>query len=489
MDGVASLISKSLVHTSQQEGEPSRLLLLETIREYGLECLQASGEMERASSAHAQYFLRLAEEAELQLPGPQQAKWLAWLEREHSNLRAALQWFLAQAEHGASCEMALRLATALGEFWLIRGHLCEGRAALDRALANGEGAPARYLAKAFTTAGSIASGQGDFGQAELWIEKSLARSCELGDTRGRARALRELGNVAMLRGENGKACALLEEGLMLFRELGNTRGISNSLYTLANVFLIQGEYKRACTLLEESLALDRNAGSLAGISSILELLARVVFFQGDLLKAHTLIEESLALAREAGYKEGIASALLLMGLVNLMRGENTTAQALLEEGLALARPGGWRGRMAWGIYGLGWNAFFEQRYETARSLFEEGLALCQALGNHVFMAFYLEGMASVIALQEQLAQAARLWGAAERLRKAIDAAVPPFMQLTYEQFRKDVQSQLGEEAFTALLNQGRTMTLDLVLAAGEPARTFAPDREESLGDARIIHRP
>jgi predicted ATPase/transcriptional regulator with XRE-family HTH domain len=479
LDDIASLVSKSLLHTSQQDGEPSRLLLLETIREYGLECLEASGEMELARCAHAKYYLWLAEEAELHLPGPRQAKWLACLEREYSNLRAALQWFLDQAEHEANHEMPLRLAAALREFWLIRGHLSEGRAVLDRALANSEGVEARYLAKAFATAGSIARGQGDFGQAELWIEKSLALSCELGDTRGRARALRELGNVAMLRGENGKARALLEEGLTLFRELDNTRGISDSLVTLADVFLIQGEYSRACSLLEESLASYRKAGLLAMVAQTLNLLASAVFYQGDMQRAHALLGESLALARDAGDKDSIAYALILRGLVNLTQGETTTAQTLLEEGLVLARLGGWRERIAWGIYGLGWNAFFERRYETARSLFEEGLELCNALGNQVFVAFYLEGLASVIALLGQQAQAARLWGAVEQLRTAIDAAVPPVMQLTYEQFRKQVQSQLGEEAFSTLWNQGRTMTPDQVLTVEEPALRSVPSREES----------
>jgi tetratricopeptide (TPR) repeat protein len=327
---------------------PLALPKREQILEYGLECLEVSGEMERARCAHAKYYLWLAEEAELQLPGPQQAKWLACLEREYSNLRAAQQWFLDQAGHEASCEMALRLAAALREFWLIRGHLSEGRAALERALANSEGVETRYLAKAFATAGSIANGQGDFDQAERWIEKSLALSCELDDTRGRAHALREMGNVAMLRGENGKARAQLEEGLTLFRELGHTQGISDSLVTLANVFLIQGEYARACTLLEESLAFYRKAGSLAMVSQTLNLLASAVFYQGDVLRAHALLEESLTLAREAGDKDCIAYALMLMGLVNLIQGETTMAQTLLEEGLALARLGGWRERMAWG---------------------------------------------------------------------------------------------------------------------------------------------
>src|SRR6266567_4707456 len=219
LDGLASLISKSLTLTVQQEGEPSRLFLLETIREYGLECLKASGEMERVRAAHAEYYLRLAEEAEQHLSGREQACWLARLEREHSNLRAGLQWFLDQAEQGASREMALRLATALGEFWLIRGHGSYGRLALERALANSAGAGAPYLAKGFATAGLIARGQGDLGQAETWLKRSLALSRQLDDTRGRARTLRELGNVAMLRGENTRAHTLLEEGLTLFREL------------------------------------------------------------------------------------------------------------------------------------------------------------------------------------------------------------------------------------------------------------------------------
>jgi predicted ATPase/transcriptional regulator with XRE-family HTH domain len=479
LDGLASLISKSLALTVQQEGEPSRLFLLETIREYGLECLKASGEMERVRAAHAEYYLRLAEEAEQHLSGREQACWLARLEREHSNLRAGLQWFLDQAEQGASREMALRLATALGEFWLIRGHGSYGRLALERALANSAGAGAPYLAKGFATAGLIARGQGDLGQAETWLKRSLALSRQLGNTRGRARALKELGNVAMLRGENTRAHALLEEGLTLFRELGDMQGINDSFLTRADVFLIQGEYSRASTLLEESLAFYRKAGPLAMVSQTLNLLASAAFYQGDGHRVYTLLEESLALAREADDKDSIAYALILTGLVNLIQGKSKTARALLEEGLALARGGGWRERMAWGILGLGWTAFFEQRYEAARSLFEEGLALVHAVGNQVFTAFYLEGLASVIALQGQLALAARLWGVVEGLRKALDATVPPVMLGTYEQLRQQVQSQLGEEAFSALWDQGRTMTQGQVLTIEELAGIVAPGREES----------
>ncbi len=466
LDGLTSLISKSLLRTVQQEGEPSRLFMLETMREYGLECLEASGEMEQVRSAHASYYLRLAEEAAQHLSGQEQARWLARLEQEHGNLRTALQWFLDQ-EEGASREMALRLATALGQFWLLRGHSSYGRLALERILANSEGSSTSYLAKGFATAGLIASGQGDLDQAETWLKKSLSLSCQLDDTRGRASALRELGYVAMLRGENCSAHALLEEGLTLFRELGDMQGINDVFLTRASVFLIQGEYARACTLLEESLAFYRKAGPLAMVSRTLNFLANTVFYQGDGQRAYTLSVESLALAREADDKDSIAYALILMGLVNLIRGETARARALLEEGLTLAREGGWRERMAWGILGLGWTAFYEQKYETARSFFEEGLTLIHAVGNPVFMAFYLEGLASVNTLQDQPAPAARLWGAAERLRVTLGATVPPVMEHAYKQLRQQGQSRLGEESFSALWKEGQTMLQGQILTIEE----------------------
>src|SRR5947209_1862334 len=137
LDGLTSLIDKSLLRQTEQEGQEPRLLMLETIREYGLEVLAASGEMESTRRAHATYYLALAELAELELGGPQQGVWLDRLEREHDNLRAALQWTIEQGEAGGSMEMALRLGGALRRFWWGRGHWSEGRNFLERALATG----------------------------------------------------------------------------------------------------------------------------------------------------------------------------------------------------------------------------------------------------------------------------------------------------------------------------------------------------------------
>jgi predicted ATPase/transcriptional regulator with XRE-family HTH domain len=475
LENVTSLLDKSLLQTIQQEGKETRLVMLETIREYGLEALSASGELEATCRAHALYYLRLAEEAESKLLGSQQAAWMGRLEREHDNLRTALQWALDHEE----CRLALRMASALPVFWLIEGHVSEGHAFLERALANSAGVEAPVLAKAMAAFGWLAYAQADFGQAEAWCQKSLALYRTLGETGGIALALYRLGCVAMFRGDNARARLLLQEALARLREGDDPVGISDVLRALGNVFIVQGEYERACTLLEESLTLYKKVGYTSGVADSLYLLASAVFYQGDLMRAHARFEESLALCRQAGYKRGIALALVTQGLVALVRGERAMARALLEEGLACARVGGWRHGIVWGVYGLGWVAFLEQDYETAHSLFQEGLALCREVGNKTFAAFYLEGLASTVAAQGQPAWAAQLWGAAAQLRQTIEAAVPPLMRLTYEHFVTNLQAQLGEEAFRTLWDQGRTMSLDQVLTVGEPAGIVAPGREES----------
>jgi hypothetical protein len=208
-----------------------------------------------------------------------------------------------------------------------------------------------------------------------------------------------------------------------------------------------------------------------------------LLFQGEMAHAQRLLEESLALCRRVGYKRGLALALVIKGIVVFGLGEDATARAaahaLFEEGLALARTGRWRQGIVWGLNGLGLVALFEQDYGTAEALFEEGLMLCRQLGNKTFATFYLDGLAMTVAAQGQLAWAAKLWGAAHRLRQAINAVVPLFVRPIHEHFVTSLRTRLGEEAFTVLWDQGRMMTLDQVLAAGEPAGASAPDGEES----------
>src|SRR6266700_1910 len=144
LDEVTSLLDKHLLRKAEQGSDAPRVLLHETIREYGLEALVANQELEAARQAHAEYYLRLSEEAEAHLEGAEQVGWLERLEREYANLRAALQWALEQHAH----EMALRLSGALFHFWEGHGHVKEGKTLLERALASEHGVPAWVRVKA-----------------------------------------------------------------------------------------------------------------------------------------------------------------------------------------------------------------------------------------------------------------------------------------------------------------------------------------------------
>ena len=468
LEHVTSLLDKSLLQTIQQEGKESRLVMLETIREYGLECLVASGEMEEVCRAHVLYYLRFAEEAESKLRGPQQTRWVERLEQEQDNLRAALQWAL---EHEES-RLALGIGSALQDFWLIESLVSEGYAGLSRALSRSEGVETPVLAKALAACGWLACAQGDFGQAENWCQRSLALCRVEGETPGIALSLYRLGWVAMLRGDHARARLLLEEGLAHFRELDDSVGIGDALRALGNVSLIQGEYANASTLLEESLAVYRKVGYTSGVAEALNLLARALLFQGELSRAQALLEEGLVLFRQVGYKRGMALALVTKGLVTFNLGMDAapraTARALFEEGLALARTGGWRQGAVWGIYGLGLVAFSEQEYGMAHALFQDGLELCRESGNKTFTAFYLEGLARTLAAQGEPAWAAQIEGVAHRLRQTINAAVPLFVRPIYEHLVTNLKTQLGEEAFRTFWEQGQTMTIDQVVRVGEP---------------------
>ena len=295
LDGVASLIDKSLLRQTEQEGDEPRLVMLETIREYGLEMLATSGEMEATLHAHAAYYLALAEEAEPELAGPRQALWLERLEREHDNLRAAMQWLLVQERTAQRREMTLRLGAALRSFWLTRGYSSEGQIFLEQALARSEGIEAPVRAKALSAAATLAGFQGDYERTEALCKESLSLYRELGDRRGIAFALYQLGSVSANRGDLPAAHQRSEEALALRRELGNKQDIASSLINVASEVSVQGEYKRGRALFQESLALFRELGNIRGIALSLLGLAEVLFAsQSDLRQYPRCLRKVLA---------------------------------------------------------------------------------------------------------------------------------------------------------------------------------------------------
>jgi predicted ATPase/class 3 adenylate cyclase/DNA-binding CsgD family transcriptional regulator len=477
LDRVASLIDKSLLQQTQQEGDEPRLVMLETIREYGLEALTASGEMDVTRHAHATYYLRLAEEAEPelaltgQLTGQRQVMWLEQLEREHENLRAALQWSVEQGEAGQSMEMALRLGAALEDFWVIRGHDTEGRTFLERALAGSEGVTPAVRAKALGTVGRLALDQGDTDRGEVVCEQSLALYRELGDTAGIALSLYRLGVVAWTRNNLTVSRSLTEKALALGREMGDKGCIARSLNRLAFIADQQGEYTRGRALCEESLALYRERESKIGIvASLLELAFLLYHSQSDPVLLRSVLEEGLALSRELGFPTDIAIFFCLAGQLALSQGNAIKARPLIEEALALFRKGGDRHATALALSLLARVEARQGNHPAARALYKESLAMAaRGVTGKELIPSCLEGLAGVLASQGELARATWLWGAAETLRQALGVPIPPVERATYEQAVATARSQLGERAFAAAWAEGRTMSPEQALAAeGQP---------------------
>src|SRR6266699_3296558 len=454
LNGVASLIDKNLVQQRDQiNGEP-RLMMLETIREYGLEALEASGEMEATQQAHLQYYLHLAEEINPKLFGAEQQRWFARLEREHANLRTALQWLLERKE----AALTLRLSDALWWFWLTHNHLSEGRQWLERALSESEGGMAPVRAGVLNGLGLLLLNLGDYEQAERRSEESVVLYRELGDMVGMARPLHHLAIMDFDRGKLTRARSLLEECLAHFSEGGDKVGRAYVLCHLALVYSEQGEYDKAYSCAEESLTLARASEDNHVIMEAFFCLAKaLVVSQTGKAAVQPLLEEYLALAR-ASDEMSLAYALHAAGQAALSQDDVATASSFIQESLALFREMGNRPDIAELLVIFGQVAAAQGDYAAAQSHYEESLALGREFGFKRIIPASLEGLAALVIRQGEPTWAARLWGAAEALRKALGTPLPPVYRADYERAVASARSHLGEKTFAAAWAEGRVMT-------------------------------
>ena len=464
-NGIASLLDKSLLRLhAGAEGE-LRFVMLETIREYALERLAASGEMHVIRRRHAAYYLALAEEAEPQLRGAEQDRWLARLEMEHNNLRAALAW----AFGGGDGEVGLRLAGALGPFWYVRGYFSEGRTWLEAALAippdSGERTREWIVARTMTltAAGLVALEQGHHPQGIALAEEALALSRELSDRYGMAQILELLGFIAFS-SDPSRATALMENALALSRELGDRYGIAETLHRLGDFAREQGEYARATALLEESLSVCRELGNQHESALVLNGLGDVASYQGDFARAAVLYKEALSLLRELESKSFIPWVLRNLGRVAYARGDFARAVALLEESLARFRELGHMQGLTLTFYLLGAAVDAQGDAVRAIALLREGLVVQQQLGVKHGVAESLERFALLAARQKLPERTARLLGAAEALRAAIGLPLPPAERPDYERTVAAARAQLDEATFAAAWAEGQAMTVDEAIA-------------------------
>ena len=424
LDQLESLIDKSALRQIEGiNGEP-RFAMLETLREFGLEKSEASGEGEQATIRyrHAGFFLALAEQAEASLEGAQQIQWMNRMEQEHDNLRAALEWSSTAEGGGVIC---LRLASALGLFWEVRGHFSEGRDRLSAILST-QTAQGRTAARAQLLARSaeLAFRQSDYPATISLAGESLAICREIGDKQGVASALIKLGNAASEGGDYARASAFLEEALTIWRELGDRHGTARALISFGWAALRSGDYPLANARLDEALTLSRELGDMRSMGFELSGLGEVALRQGDYERANRLLEESLGRRRQLGNKWGVGVSLGTLGWVAVRQGDWNRAAARLAESLEVRREIGDVGGIAW----------------------------C------------LERVAEVALAQGRAEQAVHLLGAAAALRTSIGSVIDPVDQPEYDSQRTRLRAELGEERYRAAWNEGRAMTLDQAVA-------------------------
>jgi predicted ATPase/tRNA A-37 threonylcarbamoyl transferase component Bud32 len=420
LDGMASMVDKSLVRQIEQLDEEARFVMLETIREYGLEKLVASGEESPTRRAHAAYCLVLAEEGAAESADGEQKGWLDRFETEHDNFRMALEWLTET--HNA--EWGLRLGIALFRFWEMREYLAEGRERLGKLLRLEQAATSNSARmRALFAAGVLAADQRDYSASDKLFKESLEIARLLQDKQSMAISLNALAVNIRDKGDLLSATSLFEESLRLWKELGDRLAVARALSNLATVLKSQGNYAQARALYEECLSIFWELGDSTGVAWVLNHQGDVLRDQGDLPTAASLYERSLASFRELNDRWGIAGSLADLG--NLVR----------EQG----------------------------DFASSDALYRESLTLFQDLGHKRGIARLLESFACSAAEQAQPERALKLAGVAAALRQTIGAPLTATEQTKLEQSLSAARQKLTMTGSRTAWLEGWVMPMEIAI--------------------------
>jgi predicted ATPase len=327
LDVLQSLADKSLIRF-----EDGRFRMLETIREYALERLEGSGELEHLRAQHAEYFLQLGLRAEPELTGAQQHVWLERLAADYDNLRSALEWLAATRP-----DYALRLGAALVLLWFNRSLYRDGIYWLDEVLAKTEDDTTSARAGALWGAGLLMMLVGDAEHGAPRLEGALELARRLNNASIAARSLDAIGLLAFFQNDARRARAFLEEAAETARPAGDKWALADALGTLGSIYPLQGEFGLAETAGAEALAIGREHGDKQGIRMANFGLALTAVMRGDLDRARNLSEESLAICHEIGDLWFVSYFLWILATAAIGAGEVQLARRHAQESLKVAR--------------------------------------------------------------------------------------------------------------------------------------------------------
>jgi predicted ATPase/DNA-binding CsgD family transcriptional regulator len=446
--GLSSLVNKSLLFVDEDLDGHAWYTMLETVRQFALERLEASPEAGAVWRRYARYYLQLAEQAEPESRTIRQDTLLNRLEREHGNFRIALDWCAAQGY----AEAALRMAVGLLWFWGIHGHVGEGRQRLQALLAR-------------------------FPLRETTRKRSVLH----------ARAVDAAGKLAALQGDLEAADSLHQQSLILAEGLEDGEGICNALSALAFAAHERADYASAGDYLERALttsrrlASDPNAVDVAAlwrIGQALVGLANIAEEQGDSQKATRLLQESSTYFMKSGDLGGHAMNDVYVGAMALDAGDPLRARDLARRGVqALERMGDQRA-IAMALAHLGRAETALKDFSAAYAHLRRSLRISQEHGDEGGIAFELLCFAGLAAAQGQPVRALRLGGAAVAQRERAEMLIAPASERRFAAQFEPVRKELGRVADTAMA-EGRTLSVEAAVAE---ALATAPSALRELND-------
>jgi predicted ATPase/DNA-binding SARP family transcriptional activator len=326
LDALAALLDHSLLRREREPAGRARFGMLATIRDYAADRLGAA-ERGELRSRHALHFLAGAERTReiIAGSGAREAELLAELEQDHDNYRAALRWAHETGDNAA----LLRLVTALRLFWMVRGHLAEGRGWFETALSAPGASDDPNRAAALSAGGILVYRAGEFKLARRWWEEARDRFEVTGDAAASARTLGNLAGIAHAEGEIELATELWQQSANELRELGDEMRLAIALGNLGVAASSRGRYAEAVEFLAEALVLAQRANNWITECSILFNLGRATFELGEAERGRRLIQDALRIADQLGYRELVAHCLLGLADIAAAEGDGASAGRLL----------------------------------------------------------------------------------------------------------------------------------------------------------------
>ncbi len=415
-----SLVEKSLLEQIGTQAGTPHFRMLETIREYARHRLEETDVAHEWAQRQSAYYVDMIDTGRCHLCTPQQGDWLDELEIEHANLSGVLRRLFSRGD-GAT---ALRLGSALWQFWLLRGHLTEGR---------------------------------------RWLEQALDSCNEASDAEYRAKALLGAGVLASWQNEQSVAIDHLERSLALYRQLDDKTSIGQVLINLGSAYRDAGDTLRARGAFEEALAVGKAENNASRVAAALENLGALAQGEGDLRTANELLETSVELARSTGNFHRLAHGLLSLGDLARQEEDLDRAVSLYERSLKHYRQLNETLGMAESLSGLGDLARVEGGTDRARELYAQALALYRKSGYSGGVAGALVGFAALQLAEERPKRAVRLCGRIDAMLESEDVSLPPHAQAEFETAKETIRSTMSSRDFVDGWTEGREMTTEEVL--------------------------